>query len=246
MVRGVSAAIAFQLTLGVGGTAAAQTPDFLFGRPSGSIGVRGQWVLARADSSDIYDFTTELLTIEKSDFNAPGLGIDLGFGLNSRVDALAGFEFSRAAVFSEYRDFVDLNDLPIEQTTALSQVNLTGSLKLAVTPRGRQIGQFAWVPAAVVPYVGGGGGFVWYRFEQEGDFVDFLDNSIFTDRFESSGWSTSAHAFGGAEISLTNRLALTTEARYVWADAELTRDFTDFDPIDLSGLRITVGVQFSY
>ena len=245
VARGVSAAVALLMTFGLAGRAEAQTADFLFGRPDGSIGVRGEWLLARAES-DIYDFTTELLTVARSDFNAPGLGVDVGFGLTSRVDAVAGFEFSRAVTFSEYRDFVDLNDLPIEQTTALSQVDLTGSLKLALTARGRQIGQYAWVPAAVVPYVGGGGGFIWYRFEQEGDFVDFLDNSIFTDRFESHGWSTSAHLFGGAEISLTQRLALTSEARYVWADATLTQDFTDFDPIDLSGLRITVGVQFTY
>ena len=244
MVRGVSA-VSAALAVLLAGDAAAQTPDFLFGRPGGSIGVRGQWLLARA-GGDIFDFTSELLTVEKSDFNAPGVGVDFGFALNSRLDALAGFEFSRARAFSEYRDFVDLNDLPIEQTTTLTQVNLTGSLELALSPRGREIGQYAWIPSSVIPYVGAGGGFVWYQFDQEGDFIDFVDDSIFTDRFESSGWTPSAHVFGGAEISLTHKLALTTEARYVWADAELTRDFTDFDPIDLSGLRITVGVQLAY
>ena len=137
-----------------------QDPDFLFGRTGGSIGVRGQWHVARADS-EIFDFTSELLTLEKSDFNAPGIGVDVGFPIASRLDVLVGLEFSRATAGSEHRDFVDTNDLPIEQTTSLRQFNLSGSIELAVLRRGREISRYAWVPAAVVPYVGAGGGFLW-------------------------------------------------------------------------------------
>ena len=237
------------LFLSVATTASAQasgpTPDFLFGRPGASIGVRGQWLLARAES-DIFDFTSDLLTVEKSDFNAPGIGLDLGVPVSSRLDVLFGIDFTRARALSEYRDFTDTNDLPIEQQTTLSHLNLTGSVELALVRRGREIGQHAWIASAVIPYVGGGGGLLWYRFEQEGDFVDFLDLSIFTERFESNGWAPSAHVFGGVDIKLARRLYLSTETRYVWADAELKRDFVGFDRVDLSGLRITAGVQFAF
>ena len=253
MVRGVSrvgaAVLPWLLCLGVATTASAQasgqTSDFLFGRPGASIGVRGQWCLARADS-EIFDFSSDLLTVEKSDFNAPGIGVDLGVPVSSRLDALFGLDFTRARALSEYRDFTDTNDLPIEQQTTLSHLNLTGSVELALIPRGREIGQYAWISSSVIPYVGGGGGLFWYRFEQEGDFVDFLDLSIFTERFESNGWTPSAHVFGGVDIKLTRQLYLSTEARYVWANAELKRDFIDFDRIDLSGLRITAGVQLAF
>src|SRR5262245_35861698 len=40
--------------------------DFRLGRPHGSIGVRGSFVMASADS-DIFDFVTDVLAIEKSD-----------------------------------------------------------------------------------------------------------------------------------------------------------------------------------
>ena len=228
-----------------GAQPSSQTPDFLFGRPGASIGVRGEWLLARAES-EVFDFTSDLLTLEKSDFNAPGIGVDFGVPLGSRLDALFGVDFTRAIALSEYREFTDTNDLPIEQQTALSQLNLTGSVEFALIPRGREIGQYAWISSSVIPYLGGGGGFLWYRFEQEGDFVDFLDLSIFVERLQSSGWTPSAHVFGGVDIKLTRRLYLSTEARYVWADAELKQDFVGFDRIDLTGLRITAGVQFAF
>ena len=226
-------------------SSAQQTPDFLFGRPGRSIGIRGQWLLARANS-EIFEFTTSKLTLEKNDFNAAGIGVDVSFALGSRLDALLGVDFTHAFASSEYRDFTDANGLPIAQQTTLKQLNLAGSVEFALGPRGRKIGQSAWIPSAVTPYVAAGGGLLWYRFEQEGDFVDFLDLSIFTELLESSGWTPSAHVSGGTDIKLTRQLFLTTEARYVWARTELKRDFLGFDRIDLAGLRITAGVQFLF
>ena len=31
-------------------------------------------------------------------------------------------------------------------------------------------------------------GALWYEFHQTGDFVDFLDSSVFSDTFQSNGW----------------------------------------------------------
>ncbi len=55
-------------------------PDFLFGAPRGSFGVRGSWVFARA-GSDLFDFVQQHLTLDKSDFNAPAFGFDGGVPL---------------------------------------------------------------------------------------------------------------------------------------------------------------------
>lgn len=227
------------------GSSVQQTPDFMFGRPGRSIGIRGQWLLARANS-EIFTFTTSTLTLEKSDFNAPGIGVDVSFTLGSRLDALFGVDFVHASAFSKYRNFTDANGLPIAQQTTLRQLNLAGSFEFALGPRGRKIGEFAWIPSVVTPYIAAGGGLLWYQFEQEGDFVDFLDLLIFSELLESGGWTPSAHVSGGADIKLTRRLFLTTEARYVWARTELKQDFLGFDRIDLSGLRITAGVQFLF
>jgi hypothetical protein len=82
---------------------------------------------------------------------------------------------------------------------------------------------------------------LWYKFEQSGDFVDFVDLSVFKDYFSSSGVTPSAHVFGGTDLHLYRIMFLSIEGRYVWANAKLGTDFIDFDPIDLAGFRLSTG-----
>ena len=96
-----------------------RSPDFLFGRPTLSIGVRGEWVRMRAES-EIFDFTTELLTLDKQDFDAPGIAVEVGLPLTSRLDVLFGVDASSKTALSNYREFVDADDLEIEQETSLA------------------------------------------------------------------------------------------------------------------------------
>lgn len=252
----VSTHVLWRMTTAIGGAfvvvvvatgpaAAQQRPDFLFGQPGHSIAIRGQWKQARAEGG-VYDFVTDELTLEKNAFNAPGIALDVGFTLTPRVELRTGIDFSSAFARSEFREFTDTEGLPVEQDTRLRQVDIVGSMAFAIMPRGRAIGQYSYIPNPVVPYVGGGGGFLRYQFEQIGDFVDFSDLAIFGARLESSAWTLSAHAFSGVDIRLTPNLFITGEARYVWADAELQRDFSRFDPIDLTGLRIGTGVRFVF
>ena len=166
--------------------------------------------------------------------------------LKPNIDALFRVDYSYSSVASEFRDYVDMDDFPITQETMLTQVPVTAGLKFYLISPGRQVSRYAWIPRSFAPYVGGGAGFVWYRLEQEGDFVDFDDLSIFTDFFISEGWSTTVQVFGGVDIKLTPRVYLSIEALYAWADAELSQSFVDFDPIDLTGLRTTAGVEFVF
>lgn len=235
----------------------SSTPDFLFGRPNGSVGIRAGWLFARA-GSEWYDFVTrpDQLTIDRSDFNAPGIAGDVGLAISPRLDVVIDIEFNRRSIDSEYRQLVDNNRQPITQTTAFSQVNMMGGLKFALTERGREISQLAWIPHKVVPYVGAGGGVLWYKLQQTGDFVDVLDPrtgaaqdcrvaacSIFSDVFQSTGWTPAAQLFGGVEIKLTRRLYATFDARYLWAAAKMGRQFVSFDKLDLAGLRTSAGVN---
>ena len=219
--------------------------DFYFAPPIGSIGLRGTWVFARA-GSDLYDFVEDQLTIERKDFSGPAVAIELGVALRPRLDVVAGLQTSRTSRLSEYRDYVDNNRLPIEQTTVLKAVDVSGSLRYALLPRGYEVSRLAWVPRRVIPYVGAGLGAMWYEFEQSGDFVDFVDSSVFSDNFRSAGWTSSVHAFGGLDVQVHRRLFLTVEGRYVWAKAELGDDFIDFDPIDLAGFRMATGINFVF
>lgn len=220
-------------------------PDFYFRPPIGSVAVRGSWVFARA-GSDIFSFLTEQLTLGKGDFSGPGIAADVAFALTPRMDVVGGFEFARSSARSEYRDFVDNDRLPIEQKTTLATIHLTGTLRFALVPRGDAVGRLAWVPRRVVPYVGAGGGAVRYRLTQSGDFVDYVDLSVFPDFFRSAGWSPTAHGYAGLDVQLYRRLFATVEGRYVWSSATLGTDFVDFEPIDLAGFRTSAGFSVAF
>ena len=219
-------------------------PDFLFGEPRGSIGVRAGWVFARA-GSDLFAFLQKQLTIDTRDFNSPAVAVDVGFAASPRMEVLVGFEFSDARTTSEYRDFVDNNRQPITQETELREANVSGSVRIALVPRGRSVSRLAWVPRRATPYVGAGGGLLWYRLEQRGDFIDVFAQrrAVFSDTLTSQGWTPSAHAFGGVDVRLYRRLFAAVEGRYLWASAPLERSFDGFDPIDLAGFRLTAGIN---
>jgi hypothetical protein len=215
-------------------------PDFFFASPDGSVTVRGSWLFARA-GSDWYDFVTNQLTVDTKDFNAPGVGFDVGVAINPRLEAQFGLDYSTALVSSEYRDFVDNNRLPITQDTRLRELNLSGNIKVALTDRGREVSRFAWVPRSIVPYAGAGGGVLWFDVNQTGDFVDFVDFSVFTDVFRARGWTPSGQVFGGVDVRVFRRLYVTVDGRYLWAAGDLGREWIDFDPIDLAGFRLSAG-----
>ena len=223
----------------------AQAADFKFGAPRGSVGIKVGWLIPRA-GSDIYAFNAELLTLDLNSFSAPLFGMDVGIAVNDRVDVVLGFLFSRSSPVSEFRDFVDEFGEPIVQRTELTQVPLTASLKVYLTSRGRAIGNYAWVPASVVPYVGAGAGFTYWRYEQFGDFVDFVDFSIFEEVFLTNGWDPSLHAFGGIDFSVTPSIAINFEGRYDWAEGQMAPAFAGFEPIDLAGFRGMFGISFRF
>lgn len=213
---------------------------FLFGTPRASFTVRGGLTSPTAHG-DLFNFVTDQFTLGRGNFRAPAIDADLAFRLTERLDLAVSAGYSRSHRGSEYRDWVDNNDLPIQQSTALARVPLTASLRLYLAPRGRSIGQLAWIPTRFSPYVGAGGGLMWYRFMQEGDFIDFNTTNVFSDRFTSSGWTKTATAMAGGEYTINPRVALSGDARYHWAKAKLGQDFVGFDGIDLSGFALTLG-----
>jgi hypothetical protein len=248
-MRHVSPAIALALALVVLSPALAGAqpePDFLFGSPNGMVGFRSGWIFASADS-DLFRFVRRELTIDRRDFDAPAIGVDVEFALTPRASIVSGFEFSQASKDSEYRDFVDNQRLPIQQTSRLRELNFTGAIKFALTPHGREISSRAWIPSAVTPYVGAGGGFLRYEFVQFGDFIDVntANLEVFTDTLRSAGWTPSAHVFGGIDVRVWRRMYLSGEARYLWANTTPDLDF-DFDSIDLAGLKATVGIHYMF
>ena len=227
----------------------APPPDFMLGRPRASVGIRASLFVASA-KSDIYDFITEQLLLEKSDFNTGSFGAEMSFSLSPRVDITAGLDLNRINRPTEERDEEELLStgarVPIQSVTALEQANFFASVKYSLIPRGRSVGRLAWIPNTLVPYLGAGGGYGKYLLRQDGDFTDFVDHHIFTDTFQSEGWAPTFHVLGGTDIRVARHLLLSLEGRYSWSKADLGQDFIDFEPIDLGGFRFGAGIHFAF
>jgi len=221
------------------------TGDFAFGAPRGFFVIKAGVYVPRGDS-DIYSFNEELLTLDSGSFTSGLFGMDFGWSVNERVDIVFGFEYSSSSPVSEFRDYVDEFGAPITQQTRLRQSPVTASVRINLIERGRGVGSYAWIANTVVPYVGGGGGILWWQYEQFGDFVDFVDFTIFTDHFLTQGWEPVVHVFGGADFSLSPRFVLNFEARYSWAEGQMAPAFVGFEPIDLAGFRAMGGVSFRF
>ena len=218
-------------------------PDFRFEPPRFTIGLRGGAAFNRANG-EIYDFLQDNLTVDDSDFIAPAFALDLSVRATMWLDVVFGFEAGGISVTSEFREFVFASGASIKQTTTLTQIPLTLSLKVYPLRRGHRVGQYAWVRPRLVPYLGGGLGATWYRLSQNGDFVDFTDFTIFEAKFRSEDWAFAQHAFVGLDLKVSTNFGVVLEGRYYWARADLGGDFIGFDPISLEGGRVMLG--FSY
>src|SRR5262245_39112009 len=95
-------AIATMLVLGgpaVPCAARAQdgSADFFFGAPKGWISIRGGWLFPRAES-DLYDFVSDQLTIDRPDFRAGTFNTELGVALAPALAVEGGLDLNRRSI----------------------------------------------------------------------------------------------------------------------------------------------------
>ena len=216
---------------------------YLFRSPDVTMSLRGGYSRANA-GSDVFDDLTRDLTLDRGDFSGLTVGADVAVHVSDRVDLVLAAAFSRAKHRSEFRDFVDNNDLPIEQTTTFDRMPITANVRLNLAAPGRTIGRLAWIPSRIVPYVGAGVGAMRYRFKQEGDFVNFQTNGVFPAVLLGEEWTLVAQGMAGVDYNVSPRLGIAFDARYLHARGDLGPSFKGYEPIDLSGLTATIGLSF--
>jgi hypothetical protein len=212
---------------------------YLFGAPDARFSIHAGYSRAGA-GSDLFDEVTSNLSLNKSDFSGPTIGGELAMTLSPRLDLALQVDYAGTSKGSEYRHF-DESGVPIRQTTTFRRVPVTANIRAYLVPRGREIGKLAWIPSSVVPWVGAGGGVMWYQFKQQGDFVDLSNLNIYSDNFDSNGWAPTLQGMGGVDVNLSTRLAFTADLRYNWARATLNQDFVGYNKIDLSGVSTALG-----
>ncbi len=221
---------------------------FLFRPPPGAITLRGGAAMASA-SGGVFTLVRDRLTLDPSDFTAGSWGVDLAITMRPRVDFIFSFDRATSLAKSEYRDYVDNNDMPIEQYTRLHRTPVMGAIRYYLADRGRQLGNAAWIPASgVTTFVEAGVGSMRYRFDQFGDFVDDSSLVVFPAVLASRGWTPAFRAGAGAEWAMGPRFVLTGQARYLHAKGDgdsPNGDFAGYD-INLSGVSTFVGLTIRF
>jgi hypothetical protein len=144
-------------------------------------------------------------------------------------------------VDTEYRDYERDNGTPIFQTLKLETVPMGITLRFVPTSRR----------AKIAPYVAIGGDFVYWKYQEVGDFIDFFDPDlgIVADSFESTGTTFGFHGAVGLRVSLNEDIAIVGEGKYLYAKEDnMGDDFRNIESpaLDLSGWYGTIGVHVRF
>jgi hypothetical protein len=228
-----------------------QRPDFLFGHPHVVASLRVGYAMPTEGPGEIVNVggrfpSDQALDFYRHNLNSASVEGELAVRATERLYITGDVGYAGGKTRSEYVNYVDNNNLPIQQTTRLSRTDLTFGVKEYLWAPGRSIGRLAWVPRQWAPFVGAAGGWMWYTFRQSGDFVDFQDLSVYSDRYGTSAKTGTFNVFGGADLTLSPFFSLTVEGRYTWAHAPMQGDFSGFKDINLSGFRASGGISLRF
>lgn len=188
--------------------------------------------------SDLWDSNELNFTKSADDHEDFSIGGEVEYNLNPWSAVNLGLEHFQGAVNQASRDFVDADGFDIVHRSTLEMTPVT--IGLTLFPVGRQ--------GALVPYVGAGGGFYWWRYTQAGDFVTFDDQGqpldIVTTAFQSDGVTSGYYLKAGLDIPAGDNWSLFAEGK--WHDA--IDDLEDPPPleIDLSGTNLRAGLSWRF
>ena len=218
------------------------------GPPRGALQVRIGWFMP-SGSSDFWDATEDVFTLDTSDLDGFVLGFSYVRSINNELEVGLNVDFYDERARSQYRDWVDENGFPIFHDTKLGLIPWTVDVRFI--PGGRYRlrpgGRFIRKPLF---YIGGGVGFVWWEYEEVGDFLDFDFDppEIFGSRFSDDGVTFEAHALAGVEVPVGQSINLMFEGRYSVAEDDLRGDFAGLaeTDLDLGGLAIYAGFNFRF
>lgn len=203
---------------------------------AGSLNILGGYVTPAADS-DIYTQNELETTFEKSDLNDFGFTFGYDHFLTEYINLGGSLSYYRSTTLVEDLDFVFPNNSPVLRDISLEIVPI--ELNLRFLPIGRE--------SSVIPYIGGGVGLYYWRYEEIGDFVINRDTSpqVITGLATSDGTDPGWHLEGGVYIPVARSLAITGEVKYWNADGDLDPQGFDpgFEPIDLSATMFSGGVS---
>jgi hypothetical protein len=235
MTRQLVRAAAVVALLAVAAPAAAQRP--YRGVADSEFRIRVGQFEPRGDSA-YWDDTFDVFTGSVDQFDDIAIGADYVLSLGRRSGLMFSLDGYEGEDDQAYLDFVDTFGSPIVHTTRLEFVSATAAYVLSLTGRD----------AAIVPYVGIGGGVYDWELEESGDFIDFgvVPAEIFTDSFRDGNTTLGWFWLVGVDVPIGPRWSVFAEGRWQRLDEELDGDFEGLGDLDLSGRHIFGGFGWRF
>lgn len=188
-------------------------------------------------NSDLFDDVDELYAVRPRDFRGWSGGIEYSLGVSDHVELGFHLDGYGRTLTSSYRDFEREDGSPIFQDLRLNVVPLGATVRFL--PFGRR--------ASLSPYLAAGGDIFFYKYEEQGEFIDFFtdDLDISTDAFVSEGAAGGFHVAAGLRVPVSHDFSVTGEVRYQQARTRMNDDFS-LNRLDLSGTSATLGVYLRF
>jgi hypothetical protein len=187
-------------------------------------------------SSDGWDMVFEGFTGQPSDLQDFTWGTDFLWRTGRHTGVLFGLSFYRGRTTSGYTDWVAGDGSEVRHTTELQTWDMTAAFL------------YRFGDGRVRPYLGIGGGFIWYRLTDEGYFIDFGDPDlpVFWAWYGAEGSTFEAFALAGVDFPMSWKWSFFVEGRYKVASDTLGQDYSGFGDLDLGGWEITGGFGFNF
>lgn len=183
-----------------------------------------------------WDRVFEGFTGQPSDLQDFVWGTDFLWRTGRHTGVLVGFSYYQGKTTSSYEDWAASDGSDISHTTRLEISDITAAFV------------YRFGGGAVRPYLGAGGGFVWYTLTDEGNFIDFgaPELPVFWAWYGASGTTFEAFGLAGVDVPLSRGWSLLVEGRYRWASDTLGDDFAGFGDLDLGGWELTGGFGVNF
>jgi hypothetical protein len=178
------------------------------------------------------------LAFRVKDFNNVTFGGEYLFGVTDFLEGGVGISYYQRSVPSVYRDLVNDDGSEIAQELKLRVLPITATIRFLPLGRG----------AAVEPYVGAGVGFLNWQYTESGDFVDFTDNTVFSNRYKANGTAVGPVVLGGIRVPVGDAMLIGGEIRWQKGEGDTGGINEGFlgDEIDLSGLTTNFTIHFRF
>jgi hypothetical protein len=207
--------------------------------PRQSIGFNLGYFAVRGEDSrvegDVLWEDLSSLAFELDDFNFVTFGGEWLVDIGDYLEAGAGVGYYQRSVPSVYRSVTHSDGSEIEQDLKLRIVPVTASVRFL--PLGR---------SSVRPYVGAGIGWFNWRYSETGEFVDFRDDSIFSERYVANGNSFGPVVFGGVRFPVSDMWLVGGELKYQKAEGDIDVEGLLGEKIDLGGWTTSFTVHLRF